>query len=244
MNPLRRLNTSLHRTYYRNFSATRFKIRKLMGAEFFICPDNYIDRRIWVEGGFEKEHLEFLMNQARANSFDAFLDIGTNFGLYSCIIGAAGLAPAIHSFECDQRNLYHLYGHLRMNGLIDAVTVHPYALGDANSEISFSPAPDDNTGKSRISAGDTGKTVRVQQRKLDDVLDLRNQRLLIKIDVEGYEPKVIAGMAGILKGNKALLQMEILEDNDELARKLGEWGYRNIHRVERDFYFTNMDIKA
>ncbi|MCF8496398.1 MAG: FkbM family methyltransferase [Alphaproteobacteria bacterium] len=239
---LRRLNTSLHRSFYKNLSRTRHKIVRFMGAEFVIRPDNYIDRRIWIEGGYERDQLSFMLARAREVPFDAFLDIGANFGLYTCILGRAGAVPVIHSFECDARNLYHLYGHIRMNGLMDVVRVHPFALGAENGELSFVPAPEDNTGRSH--AGEEPGAVKVMQKRLDDVLDFKGCRLLIKIDVEGHEVSVLEGMEQSLRSNKCLIQVEILEDKKDVSEHLSDFGYKKIHRIGRDFYFTNMDTKT
>lgn len=212
-----------------------------MGAEFVVRPDNYIDRRMWVEGGYEKAQLAYFIEQARRSPFDAFLDIGANFGLYSCIFGIADSGLAIHSFECDPRNLYHLYGHLRMNGLTDRVSVHPFALGDDVSDIIFQLAPDDSTGRSYVGkSGEGGRSITVRQKPLDQVLSLKDKKLLIKIDVEGYEESVLKGMRLTLENNTCLIQIEILDDASALPDMFSSIGYENIHRIGNDWYFSNL----
>ena len=42
MNIFKRLNTSLHRAYYKNMSPTRHKISHVMGAEFV---EQYLERK-------------------------------------------------------------------------------------------------------------------------------------------------------------------------------------------------------
>lgn len=237
---LKRLNTSLHRAYYKNLSRTRHKIARVMGAEFVIRPDNYIDRRIWVEGGYEKPQLKYLAAQAAKNPFDAFIDIGANFGLYSCIIAHNKLVGNVYAFECDPRNLYRLYGHIEMNGLRGEVTVHPFALGDRECDIDFILAPDNNTGRSAVGKGDKRETIQVRQKRLDDVLKLIDMNLIIKIDVEGYEENVLAGMKDTLRDNICLIQIEILAEKQEIDAFFADAGYKNLHRIGQDFYYTNM----
>jgi FkbM family methyltransferase len=239
---LKRLNTSIHRAYYKNISSTRHMIAKVMGAEFVIRPDNYIDRRIWVEGHYEKPQMKYLMRQAEMNAFDALIDVGANFGLYSCIVGRNKLAGHVHAFECDPRNLYRLYGHIEMNGLRDTVTVHAHAVGDRDCEIDFIMAPENNTGRSSVGTGDKRETIKVKQKIADDVLRMRDQNLLIKIDVEGYEENVLAGMENTLEHNLCLVQIEVLAEKPELEEFFTDAGYRKINQIGQDYYFTNMKL--
>ena len=241
MSVLYRLNTSAHRFWYKRFSTTDWKIVRFMGAEFTIKPSNYIDRRMWVERAYEKEQLERLLGLARSHGCDSFIDIGANFGLYSCIFGVSGAVKAVHSFECDPRNLYHLYGHLRMNELIEKVTVYPFPLGDTEKDIMFQMASAHSTGRSHVSAvGDSEKEgTLLRQRPLDDVLTTNNQKLVIKIDVEGYETAVLDGMKKLLQNNKAVMQVEIFDSQDEKKEMLAALGYKNLGNIGSDFYFSN-----
>ena len=159
MRILKRLNTSLHRFYYRNFSKSNWKVVRRMNAEFVMRPSNYIDRRMWVEGGYEKQQIQYLLDQSKRAQFDAFLDIGANFGLYTCILGAHKAVPVCHSFECDPRNVYHLYGHVRMNDLMGIVNVHQVAVGDEEKTVKFRTASEESTGHSH--AGESRLELRV-----------------------------------------------------------------------------------
>jgi FkbM family methyltransferase len=47
----------------------------------------------------------------------------------------------------------------------------------------------------------------------DKVLKFRKKKIAIKIDVEGYENKVLIGIKNLLKNNKILLQIEIFNNN-------------------------------
>lgn len=240
-----RLKTSAARFYYNNFSSTRHKVVRIGETEFCVRPDNYVDRNLWVHGGFEKRQMETMRQAASQVDFDAFLDIGANMGLYSCIFGTDRLVPQIHAFECDPRNLYQLYGHISMNKLLERVTVHAMAVGDEAKEVSFTLAPDNNSGKSGVSdvAIENGRSITVQQDTIDQTLKLSGQTLLIKIDVEGYETAVIKGMARTLKDNRCLIQMEILEEeNNPVLPLLEQAGYTSIKQIAKDHYFTNMEL--
>ena len=235
-----RLKTSLYRAYYKHLSRSQHKIVAFRGAEFIVRPDNYIDRRMWIEGGYEKAQIEFMLNAAKQERFDIFLDIGANFGLYSCVIGTSGLIPATHSFECDPRNIYHLYGHLKINRLTSTTTVHTFAVGDTEEKISFCLAPEDSTGKSYVGKHKAGlESITVEQKPLDSVMNFSGQKLLIKIDVEDHEEAAIKGAQRLLSENKCLLQIEILDDNRERVMALLPDDYRIIQTIGHDSYFKN-----
>ena len=238
-----RLKTSAFRTHYKYFSPTRHKIVRTMGAEFFVRPDNYVDRHMCVSGGYEKLQLNAILDYAGKIEFDAFYDIGANFGLYTCIIGVSGLVSEVHSFECDVRNVYHLYGHVRMNNLLDTVHVHSIAIGDNKKEATLHMAAEDNTGRSSLEEKHVrGRAVSVQQDTIDNLMGAENKNLLIKIDVEGYETNVLKGMRGTLKKNKCLLQIEIFDFDDSQALKLlKDAGYMHIRSIGHDQYFTNIE---
>lgn len=253
---LRRLNTTLYRFYYKNLSRTKWKIVRCMKAEFFMQPSNYIDRRMWIEGCYEEEQLTYLLEHAQKLSFDAFIDVGANFGLYSCILGANGVVSSIHCFECDPRNLYHLYGHLRMNCLMDSVTVHPYAVGDKEGTIQFQIASDKSTGHSHVGESVEGydviyskeetkedKSIIIDQIAIDAVFDFQGKNLLFKIDVEGYEKIALKGMKRVLSKNSCLLQIEIVDDGNEQTEILNSMGYRQTHKIGNDWYFTNSPLQ-
>ncbi len=235
-----RLKTSLYRAFYKHFSKTKHRIVTFRGAEFVVRPDNYIDRRMWIEGGYEKAQIDFVLNAAKQEQFDAFLDIGANFGLYSCVIGASGLIPLTHSFECDPRNIYHLYGHLKINRLTSKTTVHTFAVGDEASEVKFCLAPEDSTGISYVGEHSDGlETIIIEQKPLDSFMDLNGQKLLLKIDVENHEEAVIKGAQKLLSDNDCLLQIEILDDDRARVIALLPDNYALVQTIGHDSYFKN-----
>lgn len=239
---LSRLKTSLYRFYYKTLSPTRHKVVRFKGAEFCVRPDNYIDRRMWIEGGYEVEQIQTMLDAARKTDFDAFLDIGANFGLYSCILGRSGSVPTVHSIECDPRNLNHLYGHIDMNDLFEMIKVHAVAAGDKKGKATLNMAANNNTGRSSLAkAQDNGASLDVEQDTIDHLLNLENQKLLIKIDVEGYEASVLSGMEKTLENNKCFIQMEILSTEDRaLESRLEAIGYARTKAIGADVYFTNI----
>lgn len=235
---LKRLKTSLFRFYYRRVCKRKWLTVKVRQTEFLVRPDNYIDRRLWIEGGYEDAQIDHLKKLIKLHEIDMFLDIGANVGLYSCLLAQETSVPDLHAFECDPRNLAHLGAHLRMNSLLERVQVHSHAIGDTSGEISFQQAPESSTGRSRIGDAPAGfTTISVPVQRLDDIMQPSNRRIAIKLDVEGFEGAALRGMETLLGQNFCLLQIEILEDQTDVVSFLETLGYRKQGSIGADSYF-------
>lgn len=214
-----------------------FAVRRYAGLLWLLNHRNYVDRHIGLLGGFETRQLDYLREHSARGTFDAFLDIGANFGLYSLFAVSNGLARECLCFEPDTRNYAQLQANLYLNAMTDSLTVHQLAVSDASGNIGFSKADDHFTGCSRIDR-DSGATVKAVA--LDDLLDWTGRRLLFKIDIEGYETAAIAGATRLLGNNRCLLQIESFPDNfAQLDAAMRALGYRKIHQIDEDHYYTN-----
>jgi FkbM family methyltransferase len=128
---------------------------------------------------------------------ETVLDIGANVGFYSCLAASRGKHTI--AFEPSPRNLNFLYRNLSENHLAD-VEVFPVGLAGQSGLgkiygyggiASFVPG--------WAQAGQAHSTV-VPLTTLDAIAAarLRHQKLLIKMDVEGFELDVLAGAAATL----------------------------------------------
>lgn len=79
-----------------------------------------------------------------------------------------------------------------------------------------------------------------------EVLKFKNNKLGIKIDVEGHEYNVIEGLKELLKQNKVILQIEIVKKNFKKTNNfLNKIGYNSFERVIgrkkwiSNFYYKN-----
>src|SRR5262249_22318096 len=78
--------------------------------------------------------------------------------------------------------------------------------------------------------------------RLDSFLKLSDANLLIKIDVEGHEQHVLAGMEETVRNNRVIMQVEIYEPQMEATLPiLGRWGLRRMHQTEHDYSYPNTD---
>ncbi len=70
----------------------------------------------------------------------------------------------------------------------------------------------------------------------------KKKKIVLKIDVEGYENKVLLGMKNLLKKNKILLQIEIFDNNFKKVNKLLEKNkFKLINKFKKtsDYFYIN-----
>jgi FkbM family methyltransferase len=129
----------------------------------------------------------------------------------------------------------------RLAGRIEPVAL---ALGDQASEVKLYEGGKWNRGESTIVVPEQTPqevTFQVKQARLDDLYAFKGQTIIIKMDVEGYEFHVIAGMARTLKENACYLQVEHYGTrHEELKAALAAIGYRYLYTHDIDLFFTNM----
>lgn len=147
---------------------------------------------------------------------DAVIDVGANVGQYATRLRTSGWSGPILSFE----PLPEIHGALLQRAAADtAWEVAPAAaIGASNGEIELEVSAESDMSSTlqqsallqRISPSSAvTRRIVVAQRRLDASLAARPwRRMFVKIDVQGAEPAVLAGMDG-LWDRVAGLQLEL-----------------------------------
>lgn len=129
----------------------------------------------------------------------AFIDVGANRGLHA-LFAAQYLAPAgqVVAFEPDPNAFRVLDAHMTMNGIRNCTYYHA-GLSDREDTLSLAASEQSVLSSFRESAG--GNSVDVPVHMLDNKVDpaTLDGPVLVKIDVEGFEHKVIRGMPRLLE---------------------------------------------
>jgi FkbM family methyltransferase len=178
----------------------------------------HVDVSHWTMSGvyfarvdYEPATTRFLARHLKAGG--VFVDVGANSGYFSLLaahyVGPSGL---VFAFEPNPPVFDELTQHVTVNGLSSRVETGMCALSDtsaASAPLFVSPSHsgfsslviDGAPGADRFSEG---LTVHVPTQRFDDWLDGRTlERIdLMKIDVEGAEGQVVAGMAGALRDRR------------------------------------------
>ena len=204
-------------------------ICRYFGAEFLVHSANVGGLEISAKIA-EYPELKNFMRSAAAIKPDIFIDIGANLGLYTCILMKNRLVPRAILFEPDRRNRVHLGANLLINGLLDAnLEIHPVALGAEPGRFRLVPGPERDIGLSQIvETAPEGQGYEAEVVRFDDFVALAGQTLAIKIDVERYERKVLAGMVRTLRDNRGIVQIEVLEAREETTALMAAAGFRLV----------------
>ncbi|TVR11504.1 MAG: FkbM family methyltransferase [Salinarimonadaceae bacterium] len=189
---------------------------------------------------YDHRQLSLMLEEARREKPDLFLDIGANFGLYACILARNGAVAHAIAFEPDRRNEAQLRANIARNGLDEIVAVEPLALGPQTGEARLAEGPASNRGASRLVDGeDDEASYTVPVRRLDDLVALTGARILAKIDVEGREAGVLAGMERLLRENRCFLQIEAFSDSHVAI--LEACGYMRLGAIANDQFWSRRD---
>ncbi len=202
-----------------------------------------------VSPAYERRDVNFLIKKidekVKENKRVLFLDIGSDIGYYSILVGNIfkerikifSLEPIPQSFELLKENI-------EINSLRGVIVPLNFALSDSEEDlyIIFNPlSPGDS---SFIYDSEKGVKIKVKVKKLDDIIgDIVKDfdTVFVKMDVEGFEEKVLIGGKKFLENLKEgifliedFINPEIvnflLKNNFKFLCKLTKynsfWGYK------------------
>jgi FkbM family methyltransferase len=154
---------------------------------------------------------------ALAEPGDHVLDVGSNIGAtVLALCERVGETGSVVGFEPDPDRFKKCTLLLEANGLGTNV-VYPFALGASSETGKIRIRNPSNKGMNQVcsATAETSRGTLISIRKLDDFVENENiSRIdLIKIDVEGYEAKVMAGALRTLSKFRPRLFIEIDASN-------------------------------
>ncbi len=221
----------------------RWRLADYKGYRFLLDSEGLVDQYLLGPGIWEHEQIDFLFSSLTSGKISGncvFLDIGSYFGLYAFEALSHPCFSSVHAFEANPVNFAQLTANWLINdGGQGRLHIHHRVVTDKPG-ISQSISPrETNRGMARVvpsSAGDGVANV-----VLDDVFRDYSPTYFAKIDVEGHELAVLEGMKKLLQSAPCFLQIEILQGNREkVIHWMEQAGYRKIHDIKEDYYFTNI----
>ncbi|MDT8388527.1 MAG: FkbM family methyltransferase [Thiogranum sp.] len=182
-----------------------------------------------LKGVFERNELEYVQSILRPG--DLAIDVGANIGIYTVAMGLAVQEGGhVWAFEPLPDNVVRLKQNLLANR-VEQVDVCEMALSDSDRPVNLYLAGDSaypSTVAVREGYAD-GKQLLVESGRLDKHWQDAGEPVvrLIKIDVEGAEPKVLRGAEQCLRKCRPLLLLEAneAEDLEEIKSLLEPLGY-------------------
>lgn len=219
------------------------QIRRIDDCVFILDPMNWIDNRLLGHVRYETSQLAYCKAKVLELNIRHVIDIGANFGLYTVTLGVLPMIDTVSAFEPVAQNFHQLCGNIFANRLDRKATAHRCALGAAPGIATIHIDPR-STGVSRFdltaSSQDPRRFAETEQVRIspgDDYLDLKDQRVFAKIDVEGHTLSVLSGLTRFLTNNSGFLQVELYQDGDAATKQLAQYGWLPSGRIGDDSYF-------
>ena len=207
-----------HKRFFKPYNIFRGIIKTVsfgnLGLELHI--DDWIQQNIYFLGTYEAAELKLLNQHLSENS--TFIDIGANFGLYT-LSAAEKISDTgkIICFEPFPENFQALTKNITRNKL-SMITAENMAIGDQRGMLKLYYQPSENNlGMVSATHLENSKVHEVEVLSLDDYLENRDVDKIdfIKIDVEGFEYRVLFGMKKTLATYSPKILIEIF-DTDEV----------------------------
>ncbi len=188
------------------------------------------------------------------------IDVGTNIGYTTLLLSRAcphgkiiGIEPSIELFKT-------LEDHVKLNAFTNVKCLN-IGLGEKNKTVRLYKVNETNNGMNRIFENNNIplNSERITIKTLDEVVSEENMYTIdaLKIDVEGYELKVLQGAMNVLKNHHPVLLVEIDSENlkeqqaspNEIFKLLFELDYsifdvRTMHRIELGQDYTGVHFDA
>jgi FkbM family methyltransferase len=183
-----------------------------LGAKLVVPTDNISVAPGLLGGYYERLELEAFREVCRSSG--TIIDVGGNIGLYSVVGGLAmPKGGRLYSFEPIAENISYLRRNVSLNELEQTVVPIDAAVGDQNGRMTIylaentaihSAAPRDARHKENFRL--------VDQVSLDSYLAENGITDVdaLKIDVEGFEGRVLAGAAKVIKDQMPTLFVEYI----------------------------------
>lgn len=185
---------------------------------------------------YEQEELDII---ARHFSGGVFVDVGANVGNHSLYALAFLDAAKVIAFEPLPAASQMLSINMALNGLEDRLVLYRLGLSDGRgfARPDSDPRKIDNLGATRLAISDEG----LELARGDDLLSEKVD--FIKIDVEGFELRVLEGLRRTIIDFRPTLFVEV--ENENLAgfeTLMAALGYRIEEKFRR--YNQNLNILA
>lgn len=150
----------------------------------------WIARQLITNGSYEQHEIRALCELVQPG--DTALDIGANIGLHTLYLSrAVGPTGAVHAFEPDPENLALLRRNVERNGCTNVV-IHPYGLSSESGVQTLYVCKGNKGYQSLARMEWSTSEIAIELRRGSDVLRGVHPTVM-KLDVEGAEPKVLAG---------------------------------------------------
>jgi FkbM family methyltransferase len=191
------------------------RLEEFDNAEFQVDVRSHLFFRCFFKGGYEPELARVCA--AHLDSRRDAVDVGANVGFYTVLMARRLAGRRILAVEPAPSAVERLRSNLKRNGIADRVIVFEGALserrGSATLRLVEGLEEYGTLGSDfQLPIGGEGRAMalRVEAAPLDELVDLYGLAPgFVKIDVEGFEHHVLAGMERVLREQRPVVLLEV-----------------------------------
>lgn len=231
----RSISNALRYVISKKSNATDRVIHSRMGV--FLCRKDTTDF-MYANYNYERKVKRFIIKNL--DKYDTFMDVGACIGDYSIWLANNGYKCL--TFEPVPANFEVLQQNIKLNHLTEHIHAYPWGLGSRKEQVSFEVRPH-NKGASKVirdnEIPETSQTNEATIQKFDSIKNqlplIANNKVMIKLDVEGMESEVLKGAAEFIKSTRHLmLIMETcISDQKMLKQLLAQWGDFKYIKIDK-----------
>lgn len=187
---------------------------------FKLNANDWITRIILLEGNYENKSVSLAKRIMQNGS--VFIDIGANFGLYSCQIARIDAGLKIFAIEPNYKIIGSLLTNIQLNKLNNQVNVVNAAVTDSATLVQMEQGAADNMGNTKTTKLEVGNfsVVGIPLKNILEEKDIKEVDLL-KIDIEGNEFEVFKNFSF----NQFKIRNIILEFNRNAQLRFTDLNY-------------------
>jgi FkbM family methyltransferase len=227
----------------------RVQMVELDDYKLYFSPADYLVGGFIAQWGFYERNV---VRELRAllKPGDVFLDIGANIGYFSLLAASlVGETGKVIAFEPNPENCALLWLSMLENGYTN-IELHPYAADEQEKlfmlEVEGSNGrliPENLNDGFVTFAGDAGGPLPgrlsfpVRSVALDTALAAVDRIDVIKIDVEGAEPRAMRGMHNTIQKHRPVILTEFSVNMIPVTSRVGPETYLDLlHELDYDLY--------
>jgi FkbM family methyltransferase len=147
------------------------------------------------------------------------VDIGANIGYYTLLMGKmVGPYGVVHAFEPEPNNFRLLTKNIAVNKIKNIIPVQK-AVADRTGWVELYICREHRGDHRIFKCNDDRPSIRIMQTSIDDYFNENSRPDLVKMDVQGSEHLVVAGLKKIAAANQHLVM--VVEFSPKLIRECG-----------------------
>ncbi len=170
-------------------------------------PHDYIGRKIYRKGHFQRENVERLLSVLRQKDLlqqeKILLELGGNIGTQTLYFALSKTFRHIVTVEPDPRNFKLLRTNIDQNGLSEQITAINTAAGESEGTLDFFMHRDNHGKSSALRQSERDIEIKVPVKPVTAMLadaGVAPQDIgLVWMDIEGYEPVAARSMRPLLQ---------------------------------------------